>query len=88
MYRLEGNGIVNGLGRGSRILLSFFSGLAGLVMVVTAPATEKALGFYLVALICLLLCIACIGHTRVRQLLGSCVGTVLLQHRSGMATHD
>jgi hypothetical protein len=68
---------VNALSRGSRILLSFFSGLAGLIMVVTAPATEKALGFYLVALICLLLCIACIGHTRIRQLLGSCVGTGL-----------
>src|ERR1700727_1856993 len=77
MVRLGDNGILKGLSRVSRILLSFFSGLAGLVMVVTAPATDKALGFYLVALICLLLCIACIGHTRARHLLGSCVGTVL-----------
>jgi hypothetical protein len=64
MYRLEGNGIVNGLSRDSRIVLSFFSGLAGIVMVVAAPPTDRAPVFYLVALICLLLCIACIGHTR------------------------
>jgi hypothetical protein len=68
---------VNGLSRRSRIVLSFFSGFAGLVMVVAAPPTDKAPGFYLVALVCLLLCIACISHTRVRQLLGSCVGTAL-----------
>lgn len=68
---------MNGLSRGSRIVLSFFSGFAGLVMVVAAPPTDKAPGFYLVALVCLLLCIACISHTRVRQLLGSCVGTAL-----------
>jgi hypothetical protein len=78
MYqRLDGKGMVNGLGRGSRIVLSLFSGLAGVVMVVAAPATDQAPGFYVVALICLLLCIACIGDTRVRTLLGSCVGTVL-----------
>jgi hypothetical protein len=32
MYRLEGNGIVNGLSRDSRIVLSITSGVAGLVM--------------------------------------------------------
>lgn len=68
---------MNGLSRVSRIVLSFFSGLAGIVMVVAAPPTDHAAGFYLVALICLLLCIACVGKTRVRQLLGSCVGMVL-----------
>jgi hypothetical protein len=68
---------VNGMSRGSRIVLSVFSALAGLVMVVAAPPTDKAPGFYLVALICVLLCIACIGHSKVRQFLGSCVGTVL-----------
>jgi hypothetical protein len=77
MSRLEGNGNVNGLSRGSRIVLGFFSGLAGLIMVVAAPPTDRAPGFYFVALICLMLCIACIGDTRVRQLLGSCVGTAL-----------
>ena len=37
-------------------------------MVVAAPPTDKATGFHLAALICLLLCIACIGHTKVRQI--------------------
>lgn len=77
MYRPEGNGIVNGFGRGSRVTLSFFSGLTGLIMVAVAPPNDNAPGYYLVALICLLLWIACIGHTRIRRLLGSCVGTVL-----------
>jgi len=75
MYRLEDNGIVNGLSRGSRIVLGCFSAVCGVEMVVVA--TPKAPGFYLVALICQLLCIACIGRTKVRQMLGSCVGTTL-----------
>jgi hypothetical protein len=77
MYRLEGNGIVNGLSRGSRIVLGCFSAVCGVVMVVVAPPTDQAPAFDLIALICLLLCIACIGYTKVRQMLGSCVGTIL-----------
>jgi hypothetical protein len=77
MHRQEGRGIVNNLSRGSRIVLSITSGLAGLVMVVAAPPSDKAQGFYFVALICLLLCIACISDTRIRRFLGGCIGTVL-----------
>jgi hypothetical protein len=71
------NRIVNGLSRSSRIVLSSFSAVCGVVMVVVAPPTNQAPAFYLIALICLLLCIACIGHTKVRQILGSCAGTIL-----------
>jgi hypothetical protein len=46
-------------------------------MVLVAPPNDQAPGFYLVALICLLLCIACMGNTTVRQFLGSSLGTVL-----------
>jgi hypothetical protein len=42
MYWPESNELVNGLGRGSRIVLGFFSGLAGLVMVVAAPPKLRA----------------------------------------------
>jgi hypothetical protein len=68
---------VDGLSRGSRIVLSAFSGVFGVVMVATAPPTDQAPAFYVIALFCLLICIACIGKLRVRQFLGSSVGSVL-----------
>ena len=75
MYRVEGDGIVIGLSRGARLVLGCFSAVCGLVMVAVAPPKSPA--FYLIAVTCLLLCIACIGNTRIRQFLGSCIGAVL-----------
>ena len=68
---------MNGFSRGSRIVLSLFSAACGVVMVLVAPPTDKAPAFYLIALVCLLICIACIAKTRVRQFLGSSAGAVL-----------
>jgi len=78
MHWLEDNWIGNVLGRGSRMVLGFVSALFCVVMVVAAPPTDKAFGFYLIALFCFLICISCIGNTRVRHLIGSAVGVVLV----------
>jgi len=66
-----------GLSRSARALLATFSGLFGLIMVLTAPDSNKAVYFYLSGGFCGLICIACITSSRIRQLAGSCIGTVL-----------
>jgi hypothetical protein len=78
MHWLEDNWIGNVLGRGFRLVLGFVSAVFGVVMVVSAPPTDHAAGFYLIALFCFLIGIACIGNTRVRHFIGSVVGVVLV----------
>jgi hypothetical protein len=78
MHWLEDNWIGNVLGRGSRMVLGFVAAVFGAVMIITAPPIEKAAGFYLIALFCLLIWIACIGNARVRHFIGSVVGVVLV----------
>ncbi len=78
MHWLEDNWIGNVLGRGSRLVLGFVSAVFAVVMIFSAPPTENAAGFYLIALFCLLICIACIGNARVRHFMGSVAGVVLV----------
>jgi hypothetical protein len=78
MHWLEDNWIGNVLGRGSRTVLGFVSAMFGVVMVVAAPPTDKAFGFYLIALFFFLICVSCIGNARVRHVIGSVVGLGLI----------
>jgi hypothetical protein len=78
MRWLDDNWIGNVLSRGSRILLGVVSAVFGVVVVVSAPPTDQAAGFYLVALFCLLICIACIGNSRFRHFVASAIGIVLV----------
>jgi hypothetical protein len=78
MHWLEDHWIGNVLGRGSRTVLGLVSAVIGVVMVVSAPPTDKAFGFYLISLFCFLICVSCIGSARVRHLIGSAVGLVLV----------
>jgi len=74
MYR-AGEEIINkGLSPFTRILLGFVSGMFGLVMIVSAPPTDKAIGFYVFAGACLSISFACVFTGRVRQFFGSLIG--------------
>ena len=77
MYR-EGEEIINkGLSPFSRILLGLFSGLFGVVMVITAPDNDKSIFFYLFGGFCFLICFACIVKGKARQFLGSIIGVCI-----------
>ncbi|MBB3777733.1 hypothetical protein GGR74_003282 [Xanthomonas arboricola] len=67
--------INHGLSHGARLLLGVFAMLFCAVMVVVAPPTDKAIYFYLFAAFCLLLALACFTQGRVRQFIGSLMGT-------------
>ena len=57
-----------------KILLGFFSGLFGVMMIAIAPTTEQAIFYYLFGGFCLAICLACIFRGRVREFMGSIVG--------------
>ncbi len=66
-----------GLSLTARIILGTFAALFGVVMVLTAPPTDKAIYFYLSGGFCGLIAIACATSGRVRQFAGSCIGAAL-----------
>ena len=77
MYRAAEEVINRGLNPFSRILLALFSGLFGVVIVITAPDTDKEIFFYMLGGFCFLICIACVVQGKPRQFLGSVIGICL-----------
>ena len=77
MYRAAEEIINRGLSSFSRILLGLFSGLFGVVMVITAPDTDKAIFFYMFGGLCFLICFTCAVQGKPRQFLGSVIGICL-----------
>lgn len=77
MYREAEEQINKGLSPFARILLGLFSGLFGLMMVGTAPDTDKRIYFYLFGGFCLAICLACVFKGRIRQFIGSAIGVCL-----------
>lgn len=59
----------------SKILLGSISGLFGVMMIAIAPPTEKAIFFYLFGGFCLAICLACVFKGRLRQFIGSSIGS-------------
>lgn len=78
MYKAAEEYINRGLSLISRFILGLFSALFGMVMVLVAPPTGEAVFFYAFGIFCLLISIACITKGRVRQFVGSVIGSVLL----------
>ena len=77
MYRVAEEIINRGLSPFSRILLGLFSGLFGVVIVITAPDTDKAILFYIFGGLFLLISFACVVQGKLRQILGSIIGICL-----------
>jgi hypothetical protein len=78
LYKAAEEQINKGLSPFSRFVLGFFSALFGVVMVLAAPPTDKAVFFYAFGIFCLLISVACVTKGRVRQLVGSVIGSILL----------
>ena len=77
MYRQASETINHGLSLGARIVLGLVSGLFGVVMLSIAPPTDKAIYFYLFGAFCLFIAIACFTTGRLRQCVGSAVGSAV-----------
>jgi len=78
MYREAEKRINEELSPFSRILLGGVSGLFGLMMILIALPTEKQIYFYFFAGFCLAVSFACVFKGRVRQFLGSVIGSALV----------
>ena len=78
LYKAAEEQISKGLSPFSRFILGFFSTLFGVVMVLIAPPTDKAVFFYAFGIFCLLISAACVTKGRVRQFVGSVIGSILL----------
>lgn len=77
MYKAAEEQINKGFSTFSRFILGIFSALFGAVMVLIAPPTEKAVFFYAFGIFCFLISVACVTKGRVRQFMGSTIGSIL-----------
>lgn len=77
MYEQANETINQGLSFGARITLGVISGLFGVVMLLVAPPTDKAIYFYLFGAFCLFITVACFTKGRVRQFVGSSIGSAI-----------
>lgn len=77
MYRAADAAINKGLSLGARLLLGTVSALFGAFMVLAAPESEAPIGFYLFGAACLIIALACYTRGRVRQFLGSLIGSAM-----------
>lgn len=77
MYREAEQTINHGLSFGARLLLSAFATLFGIIMLLTAPSTNKAFIFYLFGVFCLLIAVVCFTQGRARQFIGSVIGCTI-----------
>ena len=77
MYEQANKTINQGLSLGARITLGVISGLFGVVMLLIAPPTDKAIYFYLFGVFCLLITVASFTKGRVRQFVGSSIGSAI-----------
>ena len=77
MYKVAEQQIRSGLSRGARLVLGLFAALFGIVMILIAPPTDKAVLFYAFGGFCLLITVACVTKGRLRQFIGSVIGCVM-----------
>lgn len=77
MYKRSVEVLEAELSLGARIILGAISALFGVVMIITAPPTNKAILFYLFGSFCLCITVACFTRGRVRQFIGSTICTAV-----------
>jgi drug/metabolite transporter (DMT)-like permease len=77
MYRAADETINRGLSLGARILLGTVAALFGVIMVLFATTSEKPFGAYLFGALCFVVALACFTYGRVRQFLGSIIGSAM-----------
>ena len=77
MYKIAEKKIKEGLGPVARFLLGAVSALFGLIMVATASGTKDPFFATTIGIFCLAITLACVTWGRVRQFVGSIIGTAL-----------
>ncbi|MCL1139191.1 hypothetical protein [Shewanella pneumatophori] len=77
MYKEAEEKLNEGLSPVSRWILGFVSGLFGLAMILMAPESSAPLGFIGFGAFFLLIAMACIFKGRIRQFVGSLIGTAV-----------
>jgi len=68
----------HGTGLAFRVILSFFAGLFGTVMVLIAPSATKPAGHYLFGGFCLAIAVACFVRGRIQRAVGSLIASAVL----------
>jgi len=61
-----------------RLILSFFAGLFGVVMVLIAPGAAKPIGHYLFGAFCLGIAVVCFVRGRAQRIIGSFIASAVL----------
>jgi hypothetical protein len=77
VYKVAEEQIRSGLSAGARLLLGLFAAVFGIVMILIAPPTDNAFFFYAFGGFCLIVGVACATRGRLRQFIGSVIGSVL-----------
>jgi drug/metabolite transporter (DMT)-like permease len=79
MYERAERSINAGLSLGARIVLAIFAVLFGVVMILIASpeSGSKAVFFYGFGAFCLAIAVACVVSGRLRQFVGSVIGTAI-----------
>jgi len=78
MYKVAEEQIVRkGLSPFARYSLGTVAAAFGVMMILIAPANDKAIFFRAFGIFCLLIAIACLTSGRVRQFVGSLIGVLL-----------
>jgi hypothetical protein len=69
--------IKEGLSPVTKFILAVVSALFGLIMVITAPSSQDPFSATMIGVFCFTITLACITWGRVRQFVGSIIGTAL-----------
>jgi hypothetical protein len=77
MYREGQEVLERGLSRGSRVFLGLVAGLFCAGMAVMAPSSGSPIGFYLFAVFCGSIALACLFTGRWRRLIGRFIGAAV-----------
>mgnify|MGYP001819096906 CR=1 FL=1 len=77
MYKAAEQEINKGLSPFARSVIAVFSALFGLIMIFTAPPTEKAIYFFAFGVFCFLVTFASVTKGKARQFVGRIIGCVL-----------
>ncbi|MGC3980202.1 MAG: hypothetical protein QM808_02990 [Steroidobacteraceae bacterium] len=67
-----------GNGLALRLILSFFAGLFGMVMILIAPSADRPIGHYLFGTFCLGIAAVCFVHGRIQRVIGSFLASAVL----------
>jgi hypothetical protein len=79
MYEIANEKITGkGLSVGARVFLGIISALFGFMMIISAEESKFPFAIYLFGAFCFLVMLTCVTSGRVRQFIGSVIGTVIV----------